>query len=143
MADISAGIAGVGVIFKRSDMTSNPTFTAIAEINSIQGPDMSRTTNDFTSLDTTGGYRIFRAGFRDGGQCVLEMNFTRDGWLALKSDFDDAGDGVVDYQIVLPDTGATTLSFSGIVVNLGMGVGEAKITAPCTIKLTGTIDVES
>jgi len=138
----SQALSGVGTQFKRSDMASSPTFSAIAEINSIQGPDKSRGTIDVTSLDSTGGYREFIGSFRDGGQVVLEMNFSRDGYLAMNDDFEI--ETLVDYQIVLADTGATTFSFSGFVTNIGLAIPmDNKMTAPVTIKVSGMVEIES
>lgn len=139
---MSDAISGVGTVFKRSDMTSAPTFTAIAEINSIDGPNKSRDTIDVTSLDSTGGYREFIASFRDGGEVTLEMNFTRDGYVDMNADFET--DTLVDYQIVLPDTSNTTLDFSGLVTSLGLGVPlDDKVTAPVTIKVSGQVILSS
>lgn len=139
---MSDAVSGVGTLFKRSDMASAPTFAAIAEINSIDGPNKSRDTIDVTSLDSTGGYREFIASFRDGGEISLEMNFTRDGYVDMNTDFET--DTLVDYQIVLPDTGATTLDISGLVTSLGIGIPlDDKITAPVTIKVSGQITLTS
>ena len=139
---MSNAISGVGTVFKRSNMASTPVFSAIAEINSIQGPDKSRETIDVTSLDSTGGYREFIAAFRDAGQVQLEMNFTRDGYLDMNDDFEI--DTLVDYQIVLPDSGNTTIDFSGLVVNLGLAIPmDDKITAPVTIKISGAVEITS
>ena len=66
--------AGVGTLFRRWSGTA---WVNIAEINSISGPNMSRDTIDVTSLDSTGGYREFIPGFRDGGTVQLAMNFVR------------------------------------------------------------------
>lgn len=134
--------AAVGAQFKRSNMAGTPTFTAIAEINDINGPNLSRDTLETTSLDTTGGYRTFIGGFRDGGEIQLEMNFTLDGYDDLKLDFED--DDPRDYQIVLPDTGATTLGFSALVTALGMKLSTTdKITASVTLKISGEVTLTS
>ena len=113
---MSDAIAGVGAAFKRGDGASPEVFTAIAEINSITGPSMTRETIDVTSLDSTGGYREYITGFRDGGEVTLVMNFTRDGWEAMRIDF--TTDDTVNYQIVMPDTGATELNFAAYVTDL-------------------------
>lgn len=138
----SNAVSGVGTTFKRSDMTSSPTFTAIAEINSIDGPNKSRDTIDVTSLDSTGGYREFIASFRDAGEVTLEMNFTRDGYVDMNDDFES--DTLVDYKITLPDSGNTELDFSGLVTSLGLGIPlDDKITAPVTIKISGQVTLTS
>ena len=139
---MSNAISGVGTVFKRSNMMSTEVFSAIAEINSIQGPNKSRSTIDVTSLGSTGGYREFIASFRDAGQVELEMNFTRAGYSDMNDDFEL--DTLVNYQIVLPDTGNTTLDFAGLVINLGMGIPmDNKITAPVTIKISGEVTLTS
>lgn len=139
---MSDAIAGVGTQFKREDDTSSGVFNAIAEVNSITGPSMVRDTIDVTSLDSTGGYREYITGFRDGGTVVLNMNFTRDGWNQMLLDFED--DNTHSYQIVFPDTGATTLDFDGYVTDLPITTTpDDKVTADITIKITGQVTLTS
>jgi len=140
----SGAFSGVGTTFKRSDMASTPTFTAIAEINSINGPSMSRDTIDVTSLDSTGGYREFIAGFRDGGEITLNMNFTVAGYDALKDDFES--ETRVDYKIVLDEGGTneTSFDFEGLVTSLGLSVPmDDKVTTDVTIKISGQVTMTS
>ncbi|KKL57641.1 hypothetical protein LCGC14_2233420, partial [marine sediment metagenome] len=77
--------AGVGALFRR---WSGSGWVNIAEINSITGPGMTRDTIDVTSLDSTGGYREFKGGFRDGGTVQLAMNFIRASIDLMKADFE-------------------------------------------------------
>lgn len=139
---MSDAFSGVGTQFKRGDGASNEAFTAIAEINSIGGPDMSRDTIDVTSLDSTGGYREFIAGFRDGGEISLDMNFTLATYDDMKLDFES--DDTVNYQIVLPDTGNTTFEFAALVTGLGVAVPmDDKVTATVTLKISGQVTLTS
>ena len=134
----SAAVAGVGTAFKRGDGASNEQFSAIAEINSITGPNKSRGTIDVTSLDSTGGYREFIGSFRDAGQVDLNMNFTMAGYNDMNDDFESSA--LVNYQIVLPDTNATTFEFAGFVTAIGMALTtDDKITATVTIKISGQV----
>lgn len=138
----SNAFSGVGTQFKRGDGASNEQFTAIAEINSIAGPDKSRGSIDVTNLDSTAGYREFKMSFRDSGQVTLNMNFTRDGYDNMNDDFES--DDPVNYQVVLPDTGATTFEFSAFVQNLGMAIPfDDKVTATVTLKITGQVTMSS
>jgi predicted secreted protein len=138
----SNAISGVGTQFKRSNMSSSPTFTAIAEINKITGPNMSRGTIDVTSLDSTGGYREFIGGFRDGGTVQFDMNFTLAGYIAMKDDFES--DELRDYQIVMPDAGNTTFEFAALVTELPLDIPmDDKITCSVTLKVSGSVDVNS
>lgn len=139
---MSDAVAGVGAKFKRGDGASAEVFTAIAEIRSIGGPEMSRETIDVTNLDSTGGYREFIASFRDGGEVTLEMNFTRAGYEDMLTDFQS--DGSVNYQVVVPDTGETTLDFAAYVTRLGLSIPtEDAVTAPVTLKITGQVSLTS
>ncbi len=133
---MSNAVSGIGVVFKRSDMHSVPTFAAIAEVTSIKIGGKKRDMTDVSSFDSVGGYREFMGGFRDGGQVDLSMNFTRAGYDDLNDDFES--DSIVDYQIIFPKT-IGTFEFSGFVVS-GPDADLAldKITGSCSIKVSGT-----
>jgi len=95
-----------------------------------------------TNLDSSGGYREFIAGFRDGGEVSLTMNFTKTGFDDMNTDFES--DSSVNYQIVLPDTGNTTFDFAAYVTSLGMSVPtDDKVTASVTLKITGQVTMSS
>ena len=135
----SNAVAGVGTRFRRWSGTA---WVDIAEINDITGPGKSRATIDVTSLDSTGGYKEFIAGFRDAGTVVLKMNFTRDTYDLMNADFES--DVLQNYEIVLPDTENTTFEFEGLVTELPLTIpaGE-KITADTTIKISGQVVINS
>ena len=129
-----------GSTLKRGDGASSESFTAIAEINSIDGPNMSRETIDVTSLDSVGGYREFIPSFRDGGQVDMDANFTVAGYSDFLADFQS--DSAVNYQIVWPNS--TQLDFSAYVINLGSStpMGD-KIQMKVTLKITGQVTLTS
>ena len=130
-------IAGVGTVFNRKDPT-NQEFVAIASINSIEGPTMSRDTIDTTALDTVGGYRTFITGFRNAGTITLAMNFTATGFTLMKTDFES--NDVQQYQIVLPDDDETTLTFYGLVTEMPLSIPtDDKVTVKVTIQISGPV----
>jgi predicted secreted protein len=136
----SNAFSGVGTTFGRADSisSSTPTFTNIAEVNSIDGPNKTRETIDVTSLDSEDGYREFITSFRDAGEISLEMNFTEAGFLLMNSDFESEDSR--EYKIVLPNTEGTILEFDAYVTSLGMAVPlDDKVTAPVTLKITGPV----
>jgi predicted secreted protein len=138
----SQAIHGVGALFKRGDGTSSEEFIAIAEVNTITGPEITAGTIDVTSLDSTGGYREFIAGFIDGGEVSIDMNFRLDGYDDLKADIE--GRELHNYQVVFPDTNQTTFEFAAIMTRLGVAVPtEDKITATATFKISGQITLTS
>lgn len=131
----TAAVSGVGTVFKRETVT-------IAEINSVTGPSMVRQTIDVTSLDSTGGYREFITGFRDPGTVVLNMNYKKQNYDVMMSDFEAAA--TVSYSIVLPDTGASQLDFEGLVTEMPLRIPtDDKITMDVTIKITGAVTFTS
>lgn len=133
---MSEAVSGIGVIFKRSNMASSGgIYAAVAEITSIKIGGKKRDMTDVSSFDSTGGYREFIGGFRDGGQVDLSMNFTRDGYDVLNDDFET--DTLVDYQIVFPGT-IGTFEFSGFVVSgPDVDAGLDKVSGSCSIKISG------
>lgn len=131
----SNAFAGVGTTFKRAGV-------AVAEVNSITGPNSTRNQIDVTSLDSTGGYKEFIGGFRDGGEVTLNMNFTKATYGLMQNDFED--DALVAYLVTLSDASATTIGFNGFVQNLGFAVPtDDKVTADVTIKVTGPVTITS
>lgn len=136
---MSNATAGVGTKFRRWNGTN---WVDIAEITGITGPNKSRDTFDVTSLDSTGGYREFRGGFRDGGSVQLPMNFTRDTYDLMNADYER--DDLQNYEIFLPDDEATSFEFEGLVTELGLGVPvDDKISADVTIKISGKVVTNS
>jgi predicted secreted protein len=136
---MSNAVSGMGTIFRR---WSGAAWANIAEITSITGPGMSRTTIDVTSLSSTGGYGEFIAGMRKAGTVTLKMNFTRATYDLMKDDFED--DALQNYEIVLPDLEHTTLEFEGLVTELPLTITtDAQITADVTIQVSGQVVVNS
>jgi len=137
----SNAVSGVGTLFRRWDTTTSA-WVNIAEINDITGPGKTRATIDVTSLDSTGGYREFIAGFRDAGTVVLKMNFTRATYDIMNNDFES--DVIQNYEIVLPDAENTTFEFEGLVTELPLTIPAGdKITADATIKISGQVTINS
>lgn len=125
-------IVGVGTVFgRKADSGSN--YETIAEITNISGPGMSRDTIDTTTLDTTGGYRTFITGFRDGGTFELTMNYTSAGYQKLLADFQS--DTPKEYKVTLKDTSSVT--FSGLVTDIPIDIPEDLVTVTTTIKISG------
>ncbi len=135
----STAVSGVGTHFRRWNGSN---WVNLAEINSIDGPTKSRDTIEVTSLDSTGGYREFIGGFRDGGTVTLPMNFTRDSYDLMNDDFES--DVLQNYEILLPDVEVTSLEFEALVTELGLAVPmDDKITANVTLKVSGKIVINS
>lgn len=138
----SNAISGIGATIGRGDGASNESFTTLAEVSNIGGPNISRDLIDVTTLDSVSGYREVIGGFRDGGEVVLDMNWTRAGFDLVKADFDTNVSR--NYRITMPDTGATTFTFASWVTNITKNVPtDDKITMTVTLKIDGVITMVS
>ena len=144
---MTLAISGVGTKFRRWNSTLSE-WEDLAEVNSISGPSMTRDFIDVTSLDSTGGYREFIAGFRDGGTVSLNMNFRRSTYDLMKADFED--DIAKFYEVVLPDRDEdgnlinTSFEFEGLVTELPLEIPtDDKVTANVTIKVNGQVAINS
>lgn len=135
----SNAVSGVGTKFGRWNGSS---WDYLAEVNSITGPTMTRDFIDVTSLDSTGGYREFITGFRDAGTISLSMNFTRDSYDLMLTDFESPNAN--NYEIILPDVDVTSFEFEGLVTEVPLTIPtDDKITADVTIKITGQVVMNS
>jgi predicted secreted protein len=138
---MSNAFAGVGTRFRRWNATTTE-YEDIAEVKTISGPGMSRDVIDVTSLDSTGGWREFIAGFRNAGTVVLNMNFTRATYTKMWDDFED--DDLKHYEIVLSDPENTTIEFAGLVTELPVNVSaDDAVTNDCTIQISGAPVINS
>lgn len=136
---MSNAISGVGTVIQKWSISSS-VWTAIAEVTNISGPGMTRDLIEVTSLDSTDGYREFIAGFRDGGNVVLSMNYTRSGLDEFLADFES--DTIQNYEIVLPD--GTSIEFEGFVQEFPLTIPtDSQITMETTIKLSGAPTINS
>lgn len=133
-------IVGIGTQFRRWNSTTGA-WERIAQIMKIGGPDSKRDTIDTTDLDTTGGYRTFIGGLRDGGNVKLTMKFDRDTFEVMRADFED--DALKNYEIVLPDADQTSAEFQGLVTEIPLTIDEKLVMADVTIKISGPITINS
>ncbi|MEV2236703.1 phage tail tube protein [Micromonospora sp. NPDC049891] len=135
-----SGRDAFGTQFKRGDGgLPSETFTTIANVTSISGPNRTRETIDVTAHDSEDGWMEFIGGLKDGGEVSLELNYdpsedTHD----LDDDFDDTEPR--NYQIViLPDTeDEHTWSIAGILTEVGDEFPyDDKMGRSITIKVSG------
>jgi predicted secreted protein len=67
---------GFNTLFQIFDETVSPSaWTTIAEVTSITPPALARDAQDATHTESTGGWREFIPGLKDGGEVSVEMNF--------------------------------------------------------------------
>jgi len=131
-----AGIDGRGTTLQRGDGADPEVFTAIANVTSIEGPQMERETIDVTAHDTPNGWMEFVGGLKDAGEVELEINYDPAEHDALVADFDD--EEPRNYRLVFPDSAATTWQFKAILTEFSVEAPyDDKLVANVTFKVTG------
>lgn len=115
------------------------TGSAVAELSSIGGLSLSADTVESTSLDSTGGYRTFVQGFKDGGEVSLSGFFNPGSTASQKTLYTNYDNGTIaTYTIAFPTAISANWQFSGIVTAIETGAElEDNVTFDCTLKVTG------
>jgi predicted secreted protein len=108
--------------------------TAIADLTSISGLEISGDTIEVTTLDATDGFREYIGGLKDPGEVGLSGYHDATGHKPL---YDDLVAGTVNaYSIEFPDGSKWT--FDGIVTGYTTGAElEDAVSFEATLKVTG------
>lgn len=135
----SAAVRGGGTLLKIGDGGSPESFTTIAEVGDITGPSMSADTIEVTSQDSTGGFKEYIAGFKDGGELSAPMNFVNSAAQeALIDDF--LASTKRNFQLVTTHGSPYTATFAGYITAIDHSFPiNDKATRNVTIKITGAV----
>lgn len=129
-----AGIDGFGTTMARGDGADPEVFTAIANVNSITGPGLSRKTIDVTAHDSPNQYMEFLGGLIDPGEVSFDVNYDPSEHDSLVDDL-EATDPI-NYELTFPD--ATTWGFPAILTGFEpQAPYDEKLTAGLTFKVSG------
>jgi predicted secreted protein len=107
-------------------------------LTSIGGVDASAETIDVTALDSTGGYRKFLAGFKDGGEVAVSGFFdpTDPGQMDVYEAFESGAE--VPIVITFPASLGATWTFQAIVTGFSTAADvEEALTFEGTLKVSG------
>lgn len=131
---------GLGTVLYYDDNPGGaPNYVAVGEINDLQPPSPQKETVDVTHMGSTGGYREFISGLKDGGEVTFNMNFVYADYLIFKNNFEN-DDQPRKYRIVFPDdpTNPTRWDFEAIVTDIPVTAPTAdKVVADVTLKVSG------
>lgn len=100
------------------------TYTNIAEVTSVAGPNMTRDAIDVTHMTSSDQHREFLAGMMNGGEATVEMNFIPSATDAIVTALRA---GIKNYRITFPN--AVKWTFSAVCTGY-------EITAPLADKMT-------
>jgi len=136
----SNAIPAFGTKLKRGDGGAPETFTDVAEVTDLSGPELSAEESDVTnhSSGSATPWRDIIPTLLDAGEVSLSLSFLpgTQGHKNLLSDFLNRVKR--NWQLVFPDSVQTTWSFSAYVMSISPAepVDEA-LTAELTLRVTG------
>ena len=117
--------------------------TAIVNIESIEGPELSTETIDMTAHDSSGGYREKVPTFLDAGDITLRMQ-----WDPNHATHKDAAGGLINawktkaltpFALTFPSTPAATWTFSAYVTKfVASAPFDDKLAADFTLTVSGS-----
>lgn len=143
----STGKTGKGVMFQVAIVASPLVWITVANTRSISRSGQQADEIDFTHLLSTGSFREFRQGFKDGGTVGVEFHFdpTEDSHVGTNGLQDLFVDGTVfNWRINFTGAGwAFGLLGTGFVTNPGdLDINvDGAITGSATIRVTGETTV--
>ena len=109
--------------------------TTVGGLTSISGVEISADTIDVTTLDSTGGYREFIGGFKDGGEV------TADGYLSDLGTTEAAlvaKVGADEEECVISFSNGATWTFDGVLTGFSTSADlEDAIGFSLTLKVSG------
>lgn len=128
----------LGTQLKRGDGITPEVFAKIAKVTNISGPELSLDVEDVTDHDSADGWEEVLPTILRSGEVSLELSFlpADTGHTGLISDM--VAREKRNFELVFPDTAATTWSFSAYVVGFSSSAPhDNKLEGTVTIKLTG------
>lgn len=138
---MTSALSSFGTLLKKGDGGSPESFATIAEVLDIEGPELALDTEEATSHDSTGGWEEVVGTILRSGEIGFEINYVPTGATA------NASTGLIadmknrtrrNFQLVFPDSGNTTWSFTALVTKFAPKAPVAgKLTADISLKLSG------
>ena len=78
----------------------NTTWADIPQAKAVVIPELNQDFRDVTSLDSTGGYREWAPGLKDGGEITLECYYSKE--LYAEAETKNAAGAAVYFRVTLP-----------------------------------------
>lgn len=136
--------SGFGTILKIGNGATAEVFTAVSEVVNITGPGESLETIDATHMQSPSNYREFIPSLLDSGEVTLDLNFLPGtaGQTVIRTAL--TGRTKKNWKLVFTDSALTTYKFAGYVTAFEPSAQiDDKLSASCTIKVTGPVTLSS
>ncbi len=136
-------IAAIGTLLKIGDGGTPESFTTIAEVKDISGPEFSATKHDVTPHNAASAMAEIIVAKKAAGDITFKINFVTTGATHSYASgllLDWHNKTRRNWQLVWPDTGTYTLSFAGFVTGFKTSEPvDGPLEADVTISITGAV----
>lgn len=133
------GMVSLGLSLKRGNGSSPETFTPVAEVTDVNGPNIKLDTVEVQNLQDT--WKARKPTFLDAGDVKLTVNFVpADSTQGYSSGVlsDMVAKTLRTWEISFPDSGPTIWKFSAFVTDFQIkGPLSGKLTAEITLTCSG------
>lgn len=139
---MTSAISSFGTLMKIGDgATPTETFTTIAEVLDITGPQVALATTEVTSHDSN-GWREFIPTLKEGGEVTFDCNFfahTTQGFSGgLYNDLNNKTKR--NFQTVFTTTPAKTAAYAAYVTSVKLAAPvDGALKGSITLKITGAV----
>lgn len=137
----TSAILGQGTLLQRGDGASPENFTTVAEVLSIDGPNLGSDPVDVSHQSGTNRYRDFIQGLRQAGEVNFECNYipsnaTQNNATGVLGDFQN---GLTkNWRMRFPVSPAADIIFAAFVRNVGIQAPvDSQLKLNVTLQITG------
>jgi hypothetical protein len=129
---------GSGTAFARGDGASPEAFTAVGDVTSLNGPNITKDEIEVTALDSTA--KEFLGALDDPGEITLELNWNPQDTEHVNLRTDAEGSTARNYRITWSDLSSTNVTFSAEVMEFSI-TAEANdaVKASVRLKINGAL----
>ena len=110
-------------------------YNPVANVTEVGVLDVSVDTLETTTHGSAGQWRTFVSGLKDGGELRMSINYDP---TTHNEIYSEIGQDDTKFRVSLPDTGAATVSFDGVITGWSSSAPmDDLLTAEITIKVSG------
>ena len=135
---MSDALLGLGIVYEIDDGTNptTPSFDAIGEVFDVNPPNQQTDEVEVTHYGSTGGYREFIPGLKDGGEVSFQINWIpADPTDIILRDLHSNGETRI-HRITFPND--AKIEFPGWVKGFERGTPlDDRMTGTVTVRVTG------
>lgn len=129
---------GSGTTFLRGDAASPEVFTAVGDVVSIAGPNITKDEIEVTALDSSA--KEFIGALDDPGEITLELNWNPQDSEHVNLRTDAEGSTVRNYRIVWSDVSSTQVDFAAEVMEFSVNAeANDAVKASVRLKVSGAL----